>query len=145
MSTTEVLRRAVWSTYLATYAIIHAFLFYVHLQFAGAFNFIEIAMTLLDAASMFCLYCYIRRHSIKNRGFRLALIAVKFLFVARTAFFLYVLLPNLLPGQGSFEQGRLPTGLGGVLFQMPMAAALLLYSMKRPVRTSRASESLEST
>ncbi|WP_062471014.1 hypothetical protein [Variovorax boronicumulans] len=138
MNTADRPIRKAWAIYLVAYAIFFVVLFYPYLQFVGSFGLIQIVSTLLDLVAMVCLFRHVRRKPIPTLGFRVALIAIALLFAARAAVVVFLLLSNLLPWQGGAEQWVALSGLAGVLFQTPMAAALVLYAMGSQARASEA-------
>ncbi|MFL9998928.1 hypothetical protein PQR34_47120 [Paraburkholderia sediminicola] len=120
MSTVREPVRKAWATYLAAYAIFFAILIFPLLS--------SLELT-VDVAAMVCLYCYVRKRLASTVWARLALTAIAFLFVARTAIFLHVKLSNPFPAE-ALGYGFLDSiGAAGVLFQVPMAAALFRYSL----------------
>lgn len=133
-----------WAIYLAGYAVLFAIFLYPSLQFAGRVSLVQAISTLLDVVAMACLYRHVRRLTVPSLGLRLAFTGIALLFAARIAFVLYLLVPNVVPWQGSPEQWVSLWGVGGLLFQIPMALALLLYSVGSQGGEAGAAESLQS-
>ncbi len=123
-----------WAAYLIVYAGLLLAFIYPYFRLPSGPSYILIASTALDFASVWCLYQYVRRKPIPSLGIRIAVLALTFLFVGRLAIVLALLVSNAYPWLGLAEQWVSLAGIGGALFQVPMAVALASYAL-RPQRS----------